>query len=115
MIYLASPYSHPDPAVKQQRFDAACKAAGKLMIDGECVFSPIAHSHSIEAQMFIPQDHQFWMRQDIAILKHCDSLYVLNIEGWKESKGVAEEISVARANNMRIILYSPDTDNYTFL
>ena len=27
MIYLASPYSHSDPAVREQRYEAACQAA----------------------------------------------------------------------------------------
>lgn len=47
MIYLASPYSHPDPAVEELRFEAACEAACKLMQQGHHVFSPIAHTHPV--------------------------------------------------------------------
>ena len=46
MIYLASPYSHPDADVRQARHDLAVEAAIAIMQDiGEAVFSPIAHSH----------------------------------------------------------------------
>jgi hypothetical protein len=31
MIYLASPYSHPDPLVRKARFDAACRATADLI------------------------------------------------------------------------------------
>ncbi len=34
MIYLASPDSHPDPDVREQRFQAACAAAAALMRAG---------------------------------------------------------------------------------
>ena len=31
MIYLASPYTHPDPGVREARFDAACLATVELV------------------------------------------------------------------------------------
>ena len=30
MIYLATPYSHPDPAVREQRFQVVNRAASSL-------------------------------------------------------------------------------------
>ena len=45
MIYLASPYSHPDPSVREQRFQNACRIAAELMRSGRIVYSPVAHSH----------------------------------------------------------------------
>ena len=42
-IYLATPYSHKDPQVRQNRYEHACKVAGKLMEEGNLVFCPIAH------------------------------------------------------------------------
>jgi hypothetical protein len=44
MIYLASPFTHDDPAVRQQRFEAACRAAAILISQGKTVFSPIMRS-----------------------------------------------------------------------
>ena len=94
--YLASPYSNPDPLVRQQRFEAVCRAAAKLMLVGEVVFSPIAHSHSVETIGFETiKDGAFWKKQDIPMLRHAAKLAVLMLPGWRESPGVAWEIETA--------------------
>lgn len=96
LTYLASPYSHEKEAVRQERFHAACAAAAKIMHEGYPVFCPIAHSHPIEVHgMRQRPDHEFWMRQDIAILRKCERLVVLCIPGWDQSRGVNEEIHLA--------------------
>ena len=47
MIYLASPYSQPDPVICEERFHSACTADGRLMQGGLAVFCPIAHGHLV--------------------------------------------------------------------
>jgi hypothetical protein len=98
LVYLASPYSHPDPRVKEERFRLACAAAGRLMKEGECVFSPIAHSHSIEQHFHdgAIEGHDFWLKQDFSILRHCSKLIILALDGWEKSRGVAAEIEFAQ-------------------
>lgn len=95
MIYLASPYSHPDPAVRQARFDAACRAAAELIRRGYVVFSPIAHSHCI-AQHGLPLNWGYWERHDRRFLAACDELWVLQLDGWEHSRGVQAEIAIAK-------------------
>jgi nucleoside 2-deoxyribosyltransferase len=95
MIYLASPYSHVDPAVREQRFCAACQAAVALLHAGRVVFSPIAHSHPL-AQHGLPGNWHFWERYDRAFLERCDEVLVLMLDGWEESVGVQAEIRIAR-------------------
>lgn len=103
LIYLASPYSDPSPIVRLRRFHDACKASAQLMNRGLNVFSPIAHSHPIEAYgMGEIKDANFWLAQDFAILSRCDELYVLMTDGWKESHGVNREIDFANEKGMRI-------------
>lgn len=100
MIYLASPYSHPDPEVRQQRFTDVCRAAGRLMLQiGEVIYSPIAHGHSVAevCPEIDAMDAEFWMRQCIGMLRNADALFVLKLDGWRESRGVAEELEIARA------------------
>lgn len=94
MIYLASPYSHPDQAVREQRFRAACRAAVALLRAGQLVFSPITHSHPL-AQHGLPGNWQFWERYDREFLERCDEVVVLMLPGWKESVGVQAEIRIA--------------------
>lgn len=94
MIYLASPYSHPDPAVREFRFREACRAAARFMRCGLPVFSPIAHSHPL-TEFGLPADWQFWERYDFEFLRQCNGLVVLKLDGWRESRGVQAEIDLA--------------------
>ena len=106
MIYLASPYSHPDQAVERQRFDAVCQAAAALMRRGLAVFSPIAHSHAI-ARFGLPTDWAFWQRYDRAFLAWCDELWVLTLPGWEQSAGVRAEMEIAREMGKPVRLIDP--------
>jgi len=92
-IYLASPYSSIVKAVCNDHFQVACKAAAKLMREGYNVFSPIAHSHPISQYIGNHLDHDFWLNQDLSFLDSwADEMWVLMIDGWDESKGIAAEI-----------------------
>lgn len=95
VTYLGSAYSHQDPAVKEERFRLACKAAARLMQAGFVVFAPIPHSHSIEQLFDDKEGHAFWMGQDLPLLKAARQMIVLTFDGWKQSKGLAEEIQRA--------------------
>jgi len=107
LIYLASPYSHPDERVRQQRFDAACQATAALMRAGLIVFSPIAHSHPL-TRYGLPGDWQFWERYDRAHMEVCTGLAVLMLDGWKESKGVQAEIAIARQLSKPVIFIAQE-------
>jgi hypothetical protein len=95
MIYLVSPYSHPDAAVREHRFREACRAAAALLRAGHAVISPIAHSHPL-VEHGVPTDWSFWEEQDRELLACCDEVVVLMLDGWDQSVGVREEIRVAR-------------------
>jgi nucleoside 2-deoxyribosyltransferase len=95
ITYLASPYSHPDQAVREERYRAACRVAAALLLAGQPVFSPIAHSHPLVAYG-LPADWSFWQRYDRELLARCDEVVVLMLAGWRESVGVREEIRIAR-------------------
>lgn len=102
MIYLAVPYSHPDPHVRQSRFDAVNIAAARLMNAGAMVFSPISQTHPIALVGDLPKDWKYWEAYDRRILGICTSLTVLMLPGWEESTGVSAEIKIARQNNLPI-------------
>ena len=95
LIYLACPYSHTDPAVRDSRFEAVNKAAADLMSRGLHIFSPISHTHPIAVAGSLPTDWQFWQAYDRAILATCCKLIVLQLEGWNESVGVRAEMAIA--------------------
>jgi hypothetical protein len=109
MIYLASPYSHPDAFVRERRFQAACEVAARLMQDGHHVFSPIAHSHAIAVQG-IPTDWTYWKTFDSHMLAACGELAVLMLPGWRDSEGVQAEIDLAIELDLPIRFLDPIQD-----
>ena len=82
--YLASPYSPVGEfteriknQLRKQRFEEVCEKAAELMLTGERIFCPIAHSHPIEHYgMEDTQSGDFWLEQDFAILAHANLLKV---------------------------------------
>jgi len=107
IIYLASPYSHPDPAVRELRFRAACQAAVALLHAGRVVFSPIAHSHPL-VEHGLPTSWNFWQRFDCELLTRCDEVMVLMLDGWEESVGVQAEIRIARELGKLVRYLAPE-------
>lgn len=105
--YLASPYTHSDPAVREQRYRDACRAAAALMSRGDVVFSPIAHSHPIELAAGVVNDGEFWKRQDAPYLEACTKLLVLMLPGWKHSTGVYHEVDRAMQRGIPIEYVEP--------
>jgi nucleoside 2-deoxyribosyltransferase len=95
VIYLASPLSHPSAELQRQRFEAACRAAARLIRAGKQTFSPVAHSYPI-AQHGLPMDWAFWETSDRRHLEACNEMVVLMLEGWRKSAGIRAEIAIAR-------------------
>lgn len=103
-IYLASPYSVKADVsnalaarIRKTRFEKACRYAAKLMLEGNIVFCPIAHSHPIEVLgMDGIMDGDFWLKQDFAILQEVDELRVLMLDEWEKSDGIKREILFAK-------------------
>lgn len=94
MLYLASPYSHSHPAVREQRFHAACAAAAALMSAGHKMFSPIVHGHPLCGHG-LPGDWTFWQSHARWHVERCDEVVVLMLDGWEESEGVKAEVELA--------------------
>ncbi len=103
MIYLASPYSDPDPLIRKARYEAACDRTARMLQDGALVYSPIAHSHAL-AERGLPGDWMFWADHNRAMLQRCDALVVLALPGWQESEGVRAEIVIARSLGLPVHL-----------
>ena len=107
MIYLAQPYSSPDPAVRRRRFVAACQATAAMLRKGLQTFSPIVQSVPIAACGLGDMDHDFWMRVDRPYLEWCTMVTVLTLDGWRASHGVNIEIAWARALGKPVSFISP--------
>lgn len=95
MIYLASPYTHPDPLEMQYRFHQVCNACAYLMSLGKVVYSPIAHNHYLAQNFSLPHDWNFWQNFDCHMIDRADEVWVFTIDGWHKSVGVQAEIIYA--------------------
>ena len=95
VAYLSVPYSSDNEQVREYRFRAVNKAVAKLFLENKFVFSPISHSHPIAEQEKMPTDFKFWGQYNYVMIRKCDELYVLMLDGWKESIGVQQEIQIA--------------------
>jgi hypothetical protein len=106
MIYLASPYTHPDARVREARFEQACRAAAALIRAGVAVFSPVAHSHPI-AHFGVPTTWEYWSHIDREYLARSEVLAILTLPGWRESVGVTAEMEMALELQIPIVYISP--------
>jgi hypothetical protein len=87
--YLASPYSSLD---KAEAFVSAAFAAAWLIGNGVRVYSPITHSHPIAHYGGLdPLDLDLWLRVDRPFMQNACGMIVLQLPGWRESKGILFE------------------------
>lgn len=95
-IYLASPYSHPRPDVREMRYLKVRDIAAKLIMEvGQPCYSPIVHGHDMAISSNLHHGYETWRAQDEAMIKSARELWVVMLPGWIESYGIEEEIKVA--------------------
>lgn len=102
MIYIASPYFSPDPAVMQQRYEAVRAYNAKLLSEGLYAYSPIVHCHDMALAHDLPKDAQYWLNFNHHMLGLAKTLHVLMLQGWEKSHGVRNEIFFAQEHDKAI-------------
>ena len=108
MIYLASPYSHPDPVIKKTRFLLAEQCTAALIKQGLFVWSPIVHCYGMALRFTMPDDAQFWKAYNFDFIRRADALYLLKIEGYEQSKGVMMELKLAAEIGLPVEHVNPE-------
>lgn len=103
LIYIASPYSHPEKDVRDARVRAAAAYAARLFNLNVPCYSPIAHWAPIADAFSLPHGIDAYWSQDEAVLQFARAVHVLELPGWQESVGVAREIDFAKANGIPVI------------
>ena len=104
MLYIACPYSHPDPEIREHRYRMSCMAASKLFQAGIVAFNPLANSVPAVEFGGIDLAHSDWMAIDLPILRRSDELLILGLDNWTKSEGVKSEMFEALANAKPITL-----------
>lgn len=109
-IYLASPYSHPDPAVRDMRYMRVRDIAARLILErDQPVYSPIAHCHDMCAAAKAPFTYEAWREQDEAMIRPAEEVWVAMLPGWRESAGIKAEVAYWRSLGWREMYLDPDT------
>lgn len=104
MIYIASPYTHPDLTIMQRRYEVARDYAFQQIREGRCVFSPIVHCHDMYLQHKEAEaNFNYWREYNIAMLGRASLIYVLMMPGWRESSGVTFEIFAAGERSIPVV------------
>lgn len=104
LIYLACPYSSDDPDTMVKRFRMVSKVAGQFIRTGNLIYSPISHSHPMAIETHMPTGYDTWRALDEFYLLRSDIFMILTVPGWRESKGMVQEIDFATDNNKPIVL-----------
>ena len=108
MIYLASPYTDADPKVMEDRYLRAQRVVATLLKGGMFIYSPIVHCHHLALAHDMPKDHLFWQEYDEHMIGLSEMVYVLKIDGWDRSSGVASEIGFAEFNKIPVYFIDED-------
>lgn len=95
MIYLASPYTHKDEAIRIRRFILARDFVHDKLCQSYIIFSPIVYTHQLAMTHQMPIEAEFWKFFNEDMLRKADELWVLKVDGWEQSLGVLHEIEIA--------------------
>ena len=90
-FYLATPYSKQRSQARAYR--EALAAQVRLLHLGLDVFCPVVHFHQASLRMRA-RPPSFWMERCKPWLMACDELLVVQMPGWRESDGIAEETRI---------------------
>lgn len=111
MIYLAAPYTHEDPRIVRMRVREVSKAAGHLLNQGLMVYSPLSHGQMIvDHSEGILTTREYWFQHNMWMLARCTEMYVLALDGWRESIGVKQEWDRAVELSKQVTVMQPVPD-----
>lgn len=106
-FYLASPYTHDNPIIVNQRVWQVHQAMGWLMSKRYHVYSPIWAAHQACKDYKLPTDHEWWWQSNRVFMSASLGMILLTIDGWGESKGVEAERTYYYLNDKPVYLLDP--------
>lgn len=105
--YLAAPYTHPNKKVEALRYELITLAAGNLVLQGRCIYSPITHCHPMAMKLDLPTEYSFWKDYDEAFIRISSKFLLLMLPQWASSKGVDSDLNYAKSLGISIEPTSP--------
>lgn len=101
-IFVAGPFNGGDDVIKELRVKTIKKYCVSLFSEGNTPISALLMGLTFADVGGLPTDTSTWSQFCENMLKGCDELHVLMIEGWEKSGGVAAEIEVAKKLGIKI-------------
>ena len=97
LIYLAAPYTFNGKSARRvvlRRVATIDRFAASVFAAGDYVFSPISHTHPIKEASGgkLPGGFEFWEQCAYRMIDGCDEVWVLMLDGWRDSVGVKAEV-----------------------
>lgn len=98
MIFLSCPFTSNLPGQDYERVDDYLIADTLLMRQG---VDTVGTLHKMFNEKILGDEEmdvtwEFWKAYTYNLIRRCDALYVLCLDGWKDSTGVKEEIIYAK-------------------
>lgn len=109
-VYLAGAITSPTVDLYTKRVATHAKCALALEAQGEVtVYSPASETHGlVELGGKMGTTWTDWRDHDLNMLYGSNRIYVMMMDGWKESKGVRGEVKFAIQHNIPISLIAED-------
>jgi hypothetical protein len=112
-VYLASPYTHDDVYVREDRFLQAVKACAYALNEWRVnITNSIVFTHPILTRYPMPVEWEFWARYDGVIINLCEEVWVLCVPGYTHSMGLNSEVKLGRDSGKRIRYMIPTANGY---
>lgn len=108
MLYLASPYTHPDKAIREKRYRKICKIAAQLH-NKFYVFSPIVQCHGMSVYGNLRGDIGFWLDYARHMISLCSTFMIATMKGWDHSLGIKAEYDIARQFKKPVMQVDPNS------
>ena len=101
-VFVISPYTDDDQNVVCDRVAAAERYLASLTMEDVVAYSTIAAMHHLTVKFSLPNDYEYWKDHCHKMISSAKEVYVLCLDGWENSVGVQDELSIARELNKKI-------------
>jgi hypothetical protein len=108
LIYVASPYSHPEEHIRSLRFMQVLRYTNTLLARGKPAFSPIVYGHNFARYVGASTSHNAWLEFNHHMMELSRELHVVMLKGWDNSEGVTEELAYAKTLSLPVTYISWD-------
>ena len=87
--------------VIHDRMEKIYKIIGDYIKNDVHIITPL-FMHEVVIRHEMPGHYRFWEKYCLNLLKLCDKMIVLRLEGWESSRGIAAEIEFCHNNGIPI-------------